>query len=589
VSGRRTLLWLLLFALALGLNGPYLRSGFTADEILIVDALEEDPLPYSRWRGAWSGSTEDLSWFGNPWWSDPGAIGGFFRPLPSLLLEASVRLFGRVAFPLHLVFILLHGLIAVLLLAVLHRIAAHPRVPALAALAYVVCEDHSMTVGFISFGTDILCVLFICLALLAHLEWLRSRRRRFLLLSLLATVAAFGSKETAAAAPLVLAATSFFFPHGRAEDGQLLTRESLAARWSRFVHDPASWAPALALLLAFLGAYRILDLGGMNNLTYLDPVAHPGRYLSHLALHLPVMWLATFTPVLPGITMFQPDLLPWLAGAGVLVGIGLLFGMARARRSPLAVWAFGLYLVALLPQLGADASERLLYLPYVFAAVLIAMPLASLGTRPSPLPGEDGRRGSLAARLAGGYFALLLLSGAVLSALLPSQLIAGMRPYLTDPSTAAPHVSPENTDVVILNARDGFAILLTPTLLRDQVEADANVTLLSAHPGRFTLERAGDASFLLRTDRQGWLTDFFPRMFRSEVNLTPGRVYPGPLFDATLVELTADGTDALAVRFEFHRPLADETIRFLYWDRRTFRPLALHELAPGESMRLNSP
>jgi hypothetical protein len=588
VAGRRTLLLLLLFGLALGLNWPYLNSGFTADEILILDALEKDPLPYSRWRGAWTGSTEDLSWFGNPWWNDPEAIGGFFRPLPSLLFEASFRLFGPVAFPLHLAFILLHGLIAVLLLAVLRRIAAHPRVPALAALAYVVCEDHSMTVGFISFGTDILCVLFICLALLAHLEWLRSRRRRFLLLSLGATVAAMGSKETAAAAPLVLAVTSFFFPGGRPESGQDLSREHLAARWSRFLRDPASWAPALALLLAFLGAYRVLELGGMNNLSYLDPVAHPGRYLSHLALNLPVMWLATFTPVLPSITMFQPGVLPWLAGAGLLVGVGLFLSMARARRSPLAVWAFALYLVALLPQLGADASERLLYLPYAFAAVLVAMPVARLSERGSAAV-AGGRRRSLAARAMGGYFVLLVLSGAILSALLPSQLIAGMRPYLKDPLTAAPHVNPENTHVVILNARDGFSMLLTPTLLRDCLEADVAVHILSAHPGRFTVERTGAASLLLRTDRKGWLTDFFARMFRSEPKLAPGRTYPGPLFDATLVELTADGDDVLAVRFEFHHPLADERILFLYWDRRAFRPLALHELTPGETKRLNFP
>ena len=180
-----------------------------------------------------------------------------------------------------------------------------------------------------------------------------------------------------------------------------------------------------------------------------------------------------------------------------------------------------------------------------------------------------------------------MLSGAILSALLPSQLIAGMRPYLEDPRPAAPHVSSANTHVVILNARDGFSLLLTPTLLRDCVDADVDVHILSTHRGRFTVERTGAASFVLRTDRKGWLTDFFARMFRSEPKLTPGRTYPGPLFDATLVELTADGDDAIAARFEFHQPLADERILFLYWDGRAFRPLALHELTPGDSKRLN--
>jgi hypothetical protein len=59
---------LVLFGLAFALNWPYLGSGFLADEIVIFSAMEQDPLPFSRWTGAWSSDRDDLAWFGHPWW-----------------------------------------------------------------------------------------------------------------------------------------------------------------------------------------------------------------------------------------------------------------------------------------------------------------------------------------------------------------------------------------------------------------------------------------------------------------------------------------------------------------------------------------
>ena len=78
----------------------------------------------------------------------------------------------------------------------------------------------------------------------------------------------------------------------------------------------------------------------------------------------------------------------------------------------------------------------------------------------------------------------------------------------------------------------------------------------------------------------------FARIVRLDPSLTPGRLYPHALFDATIVERTDDGSDALAVRFDFHRDLDDAGLLFLTWNGERFVPLALGALPPGERVPL---
>ena len=111
---------------------------------------------------------------------------------------------------------------------------------------------------------------------------------------MLAVIADLGCKETAAVAPLVLVVTSFFFPRGGEAVGSI-TPAWVRGRVGGLIRDPLAWAPWIAVFVGFLALYSALGLGGMDNLTYNDPLAHPLRYLNHLVIHLPVMWLAAVT------------------------------------------------------------------------------------------------------------------------------------------------------------------------------------------------------------------------------------------------------------------------------------------------------
>lgn len=584
-SAKRGVIWAfpLMLALSFALNWPYLGSGFLADEIVIIEAMEREPLPYSRWRGAWSGEDmTDLSWFGSPWWAEPDAMGSFFRPLPSLTMEGSLRLFGKVAFPLHLMAVVTHGLIAFLLVLVLVPLVGSRAPPVLAGVLWLACEDHSMTVGFISFATDIMCVFFVCLAMLAHVAWLRKRRPALFLGALLAVVAALGCKETGVVAPLALVVTSFFFPEGRPDVWHVSTLW-IRQRADAFLKDPMAWVPWVGIFVLFLALYAGLGLGGMDNLSYNDPVAHPGRYLNHLVVHLPVMWLAAVTVVPPGMGFLDPTTFVPMAIAGVVVFALFLWVLGSRVLRPVVAWGFVLYTLALLPQLGTDAGERLMYLPFLFLAVAVAMPILDIEIFARRLEPEEPPASRLR-RVAGWYFlGGVAVAGTVMSAFLPFEYIRWARPAIEDPVTALEHIEPQHETAVILTTRDFFGMLMVPTIVRQEVGRELDIRLLSASAGRATVERLDDASFILRLDRPGWLSSFLPAAFRTDPEVEQGRVYPGDLYDVTVLELTDDGTDVLGVRVDMHVPLNDAETVFLHWDGRVYRPIDLGELSAGES------
>ena len=71
---------LILMLLALFFNWAYLTGGFQGDEIIFLNLLEEDPLPFSRWRGIWS--VNDFAFrlvMASPIYTILGAVSTSFR------------------------------------------------------------------------------------------------------------------------------------------------------------------------------------------------------------------------------------------------------------------------------------------------------------------------------------------------------------------------------------------------------------------------------------------------------------------------------------------------------------------------------
>jgi len=558
-------------------NGYYLGGGFQADEFFFLNLLRAGPDAFSRWHGVWS--VADVPGLTNLWWVEDLPELAFWRPVPSIVFETSIRLFGERALPLHLLSVLLHGLVAATLYLLLRRLGA-PVLGLIAALLFLSCEDHSMGVGWISTNTDLICALFVNLALLAHAHWLVSRRKWALAASLVALVPAFLSKESAALVPLAMALMTLILPGGT-DDSE---RRRLHSRLSAFIRNWPSWAPALVLMVAYLVVYKSLGYGAMDSGMYVDPVTDPLRFARHAVLNLPIFWLATLTPVPPSGAMFLPASIPYLAAAGSVVFALFLAALWPLRRSGLLLWGLGFYLVALLPQLATFASERGLYLPAIGSSVALAVLIAQIGPlrrrlRPEA-PAPPAHTGAAA------WYALIviLVLGALLSAMMPFSYRPSLDRPRRDFAVIVPMVGEREPEhVVVLNTPGAFHTFYGPEIVSFLAGRQVDVRVLSSMNGVLSVERVDDRSLVVRADRSGWLTNIFAAMPRTADPPRLGQTFTTPLFTATVLAITRSGLDVLAVRFDFDRALDDPGLLFVAYDGERFVPMDVMQLPVGEA------
>ena len=566
-------------------NWYYLTGGFQADDYIFLNMLRRHPLPYSRWLGLWSFC--DVPTLESIWWFEGQGVSAFWRPLPSIIFEGSVRVFGEQAFPLHLLSVMVHGLVGGTLFLLVRRVTGRPLVALLAGLVFLSCEDHSMGVGWISTMTDLVCVLFVNLSLLTHALWLERRRPWTLAASLATLMCALLSKESAVVAPLIIVLMTLFVPRGCDEALPQPDVSSLRNRVGAFLRDWFSWTPAIALLIAYLMTYRLLGFGGISSGMYIDPFGHPGRYAAHLVGHLPVMWLATLSPVPPSLAMFLPATIPPLAVAGVVAFVVWVAGLRSMRSSALVAWAMALYILALLPQISTDASERALYFPAIGSSILLALLLVQIGPIARRIA-PAARHSPILTRMVGWAVLVgVLAPGIVLSAAMPFMYLPSFEKLNQDAASIFPHLEERRPDhVVLLNTPGSFHTFYMSAIVRYHSGRPIDVPVLSSMNGVVSVERADDRSFVLRADRKGWLTNVFAAILRSPKPPKPGRIYDKGLFTATLLETSTDGRDVLAVGFHMDRPLDDPALLFLRWDGRAFSPIDLAALPAGQSVTL---
>jgi len=542
-----------LVLVSIAYNWDYLRGGFQADDLVFLGLMKQDPLQHSRWLGMWA--ADQVPALTNLWWFEGEGVKAFFRPLPSLVFEGSVRVLGEWAFPLHLLSLLVHGLVAGTLFLLVRRLTGRPWLALLAGIFFLSCEDHSMGVGFISMVTDLLCVLFINLALLAHAAWLEERRAWLLAASLAALVPALLSKESAVVAPLGIALMTLLLPAGREAELDW-GRAALRKRVRTFLKDWSSWVPALLVIVAYLALYRALGFGGLSSGMYIDPFASPVRYLGHLVIHLPTMWLATLTPIPPSLPWFMSGLSVPFAVAGLVLFIVWLAALRPLRRSGLVLWAMALYILALLPQMATDASERALYFPAVAASIVLAILLVQIGFIARRLA-PDRPPAPRLARIAGWCLTTL--------------------PYIEERDPG---------HVLILNTPGCFHTFYLQPAIEYGLGYPVDVHVLSSMNGVLSVERLDETDFVLHADRPGWLTNPFAAVLRSPGPARQGKVYEEDLFTATLLTMTRDRRDVRAVRFHVRMPLSDPSLLVLMWDGEAFRPLDLTSMPAGEKVKL---
>ncbi len=573
----------LLIFLSFLLNWPYLLGGFYADDYFFLNLSKYEPGSFSRLLGMWA--ITDYSGFDHIWWKDPDWAASFWRPAPSIVIEGFLRIFGHNALPLHLLSIVLHGCVAVSLYILIRKLTENNGLALLAAIFFVACEDLSFVIGWIATITDVICTQFVLLALIGQVTWLQDRRPSALLGSWVALIMALASKEGASITPVVIIAMMFLIPAGR--ETEATHHKPWQDRIRRLAKDRISWLPAVIILTIYFGFYAITGMGKMNNLLYINPISDPGNYISNAILHMPVMWLGTLTIFPPFLVSFFPTMVPYLIVAGLVVFVIWLQAMIPFIRRPLVLWSITFYAVALLPQLCTDASERGLYLVMVPGSFLLAVVTASI--KPLARRLYRGRPSFPRWTRVTGWILLLGL-------LLPGTLISLTRPWALLPSFKRPSRELRSAiriierrqpvQTFILNSSGLTITLYFWDIINYHSGREHETWLLSAASGKFSLEKTSDSSFVIRTDRKGWLNNFFARVMRTDPILEQGHQYTTAIFVATLEELTRDKTDVLAVRFNFRRDLSEPGWLFLRWNGRVFEAIDLASLTIGETVKL---
>lgn len=346
------------------LASPSLLCGYNTDDFLHAAAFAWGHPPFDSLFGftrlfdlAREGESDFLLALRDrgslPWLADPDLKLAFFRPLAGLTHALDDYIARGSPALAHLHSTLWYALCALAALRAYRRLAPGPWA-ALAALLWVVNDEHAFAAGWIASRNALMCTAFGFVAL----ERFAAGRS---LAAALAMAAAMCSGEASVSVYSYLLAYLVFL------DERPLHKRALAALPIASV--------ALVWLLVWVGAGYGTSGTGM----YIDPTTHPARWLGAAMIRWPVLASAALVGPL---SMLQPlarvDLAP-LFGAGSLLSVAFVLALLR-RCVPLdktSAFLLAGALLSLVPFVGTAPGGRMLLIPALGVAGIVARALLS--------------------------------------------------------------------------------------------------------------------------------------------------------------------------------------------------------------------
>lgn len=545
---------------------PYLHTGFFFDDFFWISILEEKN-PYSPLVGFWGANPSPWNIFDFLWWTDSRTAARFFRPLFSFVFATAWKILGRdAALPLHVLSLALHCMISFTVYLIFFKLSRKFVVSMAAGLIFLICEDHIFTVAWISAATDLIAAIFMCLGIYFHLDFRETDKRSALLLSNICILAAFFGKESAVMGPAAIMLYELVFSENRNE------RETLRGKLEGFLGAWRYWGPSFTIGVAFVVSYRLLGFG-TNNLLYHNPLSQPALYFSTLLISIPVA-LAGLLSVFPiDLTLLTAALTAPAAVVGIVLFVLFSVALIPYRHLRIVQFCFGMMVVSLLPAVSMGAVQRSLYVSHIPASYLAAFLILQLpGLKRRFFPDTPERMKYLGTAI-GCWFIL----SCVLLALVSDISTAGWAGRsVSDPEKRAFQVRSladgrNARHIVWLNAPNLFAGFYAAEVFRYHFGRDPSVHVLSAFPGTVWVKQLSDDSFVLKTDKKGWLTNFFARVARVTPEIEQGMRFTNKLFTVTVLEVSPDRKDVLEARFDFSSSICDKSLLFVYYDGRDLR------------------
>lgn len=565
-SNTRKRRWLpvVLIVIGVAIHLPSLRWGFLYDDFIHQFMLRHSDAPDSS--RAWSlfdfGTRPEAGhplyqWGFYPWWTDPDYKIRFFRPVTSLSIAADHRLYGDWAPGYHLTSI---AIFAVLLLLVyrLYRSLGLPDAALLWATAFMCLNDvNTLPVGWIANRNALLTALFLVAMLLAL------RPRPLSPVRLVAAIAFFllacGSKESGLIGLPLAALHEFLYAAGTDHPSQ-------RARLAAMVKSPVVWSLAVCTC-AYVTLYAAAGYG-THSLLYPTPWQSPGRFLLRLAAMGPLAGMSLLFGVSADIVSAFPRHLWWVLVGSAPVLLGTVWIMSRTMRwTPAAGLGIGLVVFALLPEAGADPSDRLLLNASIGSCLLVGLFLHDLGSWRALWAGRRLVPLALAAVLA--FRGIILpLPGTWLRGWAFSKMGGTDRAFIAGADIDRRRPAPRR--VFVLNSPSSLlAITMLATWAVTHDDHGTQVHMLQM--GRRGLEwRREDGRRMTLTWRGTPVGDQrFEQLFRTGRRAETGRIhYRTSAFAAVPLDVEACGTRT--VMLEFDRDLDDPEYQFIVWNGRRF-------------------
>ncbi len=366
-----------LILLSLVLYAPTLRNGFVTDDKIQI--LQNSLVLEAKNLGL--AFTGDVWAFAHNTKQSAAQGTNYYRPLQPLLYTAEYQLWGPNPLAWHLVNALLNAAVVALVYLLVASLDA-PLLAFGAAFCFALHPMHSEPVAWIAAVPELLCALFLLLAMLLYRRADTSPSSlRPLLLSAFFFLCALFSKEPALLFPLILLSYEFIYHRPTLAD---LRRISF--RLSPFLVVLAGYLLARILALGGFAPRLIMDRDRLSpaQLFFAIPPIF-ARYVGKLLLPIHMNYFYAF-PITTTFTLW--------AFAGFVAGFLLVAAAVYfCRAQPLLSLAICWFAFTLIPALSLNSialnffTERYLYIPSVGFAVLAAsaalaiypkLPLSSL-------------------------------------------------------------------------------------------------------------------------------------------------------------------------------------------------------------------
>ena len=494
-----------------------------------------------------------------PWFTPPELKLVFFRPLSSALIYLDVWLFGGRAWPAHLHSIA-WGLALIGAAALLYRRLLPERAAPFALLLFALDPSHATPVDWLANRNALVAAVPVVLGLFAHLAWRTRGWAPGAWLSAAGYAVGLCGAEAALAGLVYVPAYEAF---GASES----RRERLFAL-----------APLAGVVAVWAVVYRGLGYGSSGSGIYLDPTHDPAGFLLAAGPRACAL-VGAMTVGLPSDFWLDPRARPVLVAVG-LAGVALVAWLLRARVKTLdpglrrtVAWLTAGSLLGLLPSLAIFPSDRLLLLPSLGGAAVVAVLLQSLWA--------DRTRWSARLPLAvlGAAHLLFPLSGwllgpGTLSKMARSVERAGLEPGLTPPQASR--------RLIAVAAPDFAQTLYLPLVrMREKLPLPESWNVLSFAPRDHRLTRLSDRSFEVEVVDGALFESVYEQMVRGGQN----RLDPGDrvrLWHAWVTVIDSDGYHVRRLRLDLDE--GAEAWQFVQWKDGRVVPLDPPEV--GSSVRL---